>query len=277
MDDTGIGVVLLGYGAIGQAVHRMLAPVADSVRVLGALDRAALEGTAGQVRMAGPAGQEVPVLELGAAIELADVILECASPAAVRAYGPGIIGAGTDLLVASLGALVDGRLRETLLERGPGRCHLSTGAIGGLDLIRASAGTIESIELSTRKPPAALLHPGLPTALRASIARAETTGSSRHVFGGSVADAVRLFPSNINVAAALGLAAGDMDLVRVDIVADPSATLTGHAIEVHGSGGHYRFGIENFPDPDNPATSALTARSTVSGLLRLAGHGPHFI
>ena len=193
------------------------------------------------------------------------------------AYGPGIIGAGTDMLVASLGALVDDRLRATLLDRGPGRCHLSTGAIGGLDLIRASAGTIEGIELGTRKPPAALLHPGLTAALRASITRRQAAGMPRHVFGGSVADAVGLFPSNINVAAALGLAAGDMDLVRVDIIADPGATLTSHAIEVRGSGGNYRFGIENFPDPANPATSALTARSMVSGVLRLAGHGPHFI
>jgi aspartate dehydrogenase len=277
MDDMGINVVMLGYGAIGQAVHRMLAPFADSVRVLGVLDRAALEGAAGPARVAGPAGHQVPVLDLGTATERADVVLECASPAAVRSYGPGIIGAGTDMLVASLGALVDGNLLTTLLDRGPGRCYLSTGAIGGLDLVRASAGTIEGIALETRKPPAALLHPGLGAALRSSISQAEAAGSARHVFGGSVADAVRLFPSNINVAAALGLAAGDMDLVRVDIIADPGATLTSHAIEVRGSCGNYRFRIRNFPDPANPATSALTARSMVSGLLRLAGHGPHFI
>ncbi|MFL4476460.1 aspartate dehydrogenase domain-containing protein [Paeniglutamicibacter sp. MACA_103] len=273
----GIDVVLLGYGAIGQAVHRMLASHADDVRVAGVLDRAALEGAAGEARVAGPAGRQVPVVNLGTATELADVIVECASPAAVRTHGPGIIGAGTDMLVASLGALVDDRLRSTLLERGPGCCHLSTGAIGGLDLVRASAGTIEGIRLGTRKPPAALLHPGLTAALRAAISQTDATGRPRQVFGGSVADAVRLFPSNINVAAALGLAAGDMDLVHVEIIADPGATLTRHAIEVRGSGGNYGFSIENFPDPANPATSALTARSMVSGLLRLAGRGPHFI
>ncbi|MFL4480324.1 aspartate dehydrogenase domain-containing protein [Paeniglutamicibacter sp. ORCA_105] len=277
MDDMGINVALLGYGAIGQAVHRMLAPLADQARVVGVLDRISLEGAAGPARMAGPAGSAVPVLDLAAATKGADVVLECASPAAVRAYGPGIVGAGTDLLVASLGALVDDRLRSTLLERGPGRCFLSTGAIGGLDLVRASAGTIDAITLETRKPPAALLHRGLGTELRSSIVRADATGAVGHVFGGSVAEAVRLFPSNINVAAALGLAAGNMDLVRVDIIADPGATLTSHAIEVRGSGGTYRFAIENFPDPANLATSTLTARSLVSGLLRLAGHGPLFI
>ena len=53
--------------------------------------------------------------------------------------------------------------------------------------------------------------------------------------------------------------------------------MTRHDITVRGDGGSYRFGIENFPDPANPATSALTARSMVSGVLRLAGRGPHFI
>lgn len=283
MDDMGIDVVLLGYGAIGQAVHRMLGAHDGEVRVLGVLDRASLadpDPATPAARITGPTGPgsapRVPVLDLATAIERADLVIECASPAAVRAHGPAITGAGTDLLVASLGALVDGPLR-TALEAGPGRCHYSTGAIGGLDLIRASAGTINAIELRTRKLPAALLHPGLPGTLRSAIARAAESGTAARVFSGSVAEAIRDFPSNINVAAALGLAAGDLDLVAVDIVADPAAAMTSHDITVRGSGGNYRFAIENFPDPANPATSALTARSMASGVLRLAGHGPHFI
>jgi len=283
MDDMGIDVVLLGYGAIGQAVHRMLGAHDGEVRVLGVLDRASLAGpdpATPAARTTGPAepgsAPRLPVLDLATAIERADLVIECASPAAVRAHGPAITGAGTDLLVASLGALVDGPLR-TALEAGPGRCHYSTGAIGGLDLIRASAGTINAIELRTRKLPEALLHPGLPGTLRSAIARAAESGTAARVFSGSVAEAIRDFPSNINVAAALGLAAGDLDLVAVDIVADPAAAMTSHDITVRGSGGNYRFAIENFPDPANPATSALTARSMASGVLRLAGRGPHFI
>ncbi|WP_181578201.1 aspartate dehydrogenase domain-containing protein [Arthrobacter sp. AQ5-05] len=279
----GIDVVLLGYGAIGQAVHRMLGAHDGAVRMLGVLDRASLAGPDPAARLSrttGPAGPisgpPVPVLDLATAIDRADLVIECASPAAVRAHGPAITGVGTDLLVASLGALADGQLRAAL-EAGPGRCHYSTGAIGGLDLIRASAGTINAIELHTRKLPEALLHPGLPGALRSAITRAAESGTAAPVFSGSVADAVRDFPSNINVAAALGLAAGDLDLVAVDITADPAAAMTRHEITVRGDGGNYRFGIENFPDPANPATSALTARSMVSGVLRLAGYGPHFI
>lgn len=261
-----MGVVLLGYGAIGRAVHRSLAEHHEDVEVLRIVDRAVLES-----------GAQNAATALSEAIAGARLVVECASPAAVRSYGPGIIGSGTDLLVASLGALVDPRLAQRLLHDGPGRCYLSTGAIGGLDLIRATAATIQEITLCTRKAPLALLHPGLPEQLRALLAGMRPEHGPEQVFSGSVADAIHLFPSNINVAAALGLAAGNMDRVRVQIIADPTALSTTHGINVHTSSGHYSFEISNVPDPANPATSALTARSMVSGVLRLAGRGPHFI
>lgn len=276
-------VVLLGYGAIGKSLHGALARHPRRVNVLGVLNR-----TAGMASAVSPtikpgfladadADERPPALTLAEALESADLIVECASPAAVRALGPAIIASGTDMLIASLGALVDDTLRASVMETGPGRAYLSTGAIGGLDLIRASAGTIDSMELQTRKLPGALLHAGLPQDLRAKITAATTLGEPQTVFAGTVAHAVELFPSNINVAAALGLAAGDFGLVKISITADPTATLTSHSIHVQGSGGTYRFGIENAPDPQNPATSALTARAMASGILRLAGAGPHFI
>lgn len=276
-------VVLLGYGAIGKSLHGALARHPRRVNVLGVLNR-----TAGMASAVSPmikpdfladadADARPPVLTLAEALESADLIVECASPAAVRALGPAIIASGTDMLIASLGALVDDTLRASVIEAGPGRAYLSTGAIGGLDLIRASAGTINSIELHTRKLPGALLHAGLAQDLRAKITAATTLGEPQTVFAGTVAHAVELFPSNINVAAALGLAAGDFSLVKIAITADPTATLTSHSIHVQGSGGTYSFVIENAPDPQNPATSALTARAMASGILRLAGVGPHFI
>ncbi|GAA1495979.1 aspartate dehydrogenase domain-containing protein [Paeniglutamicibacter kerguelensis] len=267
----GLNVVLLGYGAIGRSLHGMLARHPDRIAVIGVLDGRAPK-TADDAT-----GTPLPVLDLATALGCAEVIAECASPAAVREFGPDIIASGTDLLIASLGALVDPRLRGLVLERGPGRAYLTTGAIGGLDLVRASAGTIDAIDLDTRKPPAALLHPGLPGPLRAGIAAAATSGDPCTVFSGSVERAVELFPSNINVAAALALAAGGFTRVHVTITADPAATLTRHEIRIQGSGGNHTFLIGNAADPENPATSALTARAMASGLLRLAGAGPHFI
>ena len=271
-----INVVLLGYGAIGKSLHQMLDAHPEQINVLGVLDRNSAndEQTSDQPRQNAVG---LPVLGLSQALESADIIAECASPAAVTELGPHIIASGTDLLIASLGALVDDQVRSSIMDTGLGRAYLSSGAIGGLDLIRAAGNTIKTVTLRTSKHPFGLLHPGLDEATRESITEVLELGDSGIVFEGTVADAVALFPSNINVAAALGLAAGNFDLVRVRIVADPSAELTRHTIAVHGSGGSYDFDIQNIPDPHNPATSVLTARSMASGLLRLAGVGPHFI
>ncbi|WP_181149789.1 aspartate dehydrogenase domain-containing protein [Arthrobacter sp. MYb227] len=271
-----LNVVLLGYGAIGKSLHQMLEAHPGRINVLGVVGRnsASDDHVLAQTRQTSTG---LSVLGLNQALEGADIIAECASPAAVTELGPRIITSGTDLLVASLGALVDEQVRSNIMDAGPGRAYLSTGAIGGLDLIRAAGDTIKAITLRTSKHPYGLLHPGLDEATRDSITEVVELGDSRIVFEGTVADAVTLFPSNINVAAALGLAAGNFDLVRVRIVADPSAELTRHTIAVRGSGGSYDFDIQNIPDPHNPATSVLTARSMASGLLRLAGVGPHFI
>lgn len=271
-----LNVVLLGYGAIGKSLHQMLDAHPGQINVLGVMDRNSINDIHSS-KQPSQTTTGLPVLTLEQALEQGDVIAECASPAAVAELGPRIIASGTDLLIASLGALADEQVRSAIMDSGPGRAYLSSGAIGGLDLIRAAGSTIKAITLRTSKNPYGLLHPGLDEATRDSITEVAVLGDPRIIFEGTVADAVALFPSNINVAAALGLAVGNFDLVRVRIVADPSAELTRHTIAVHSSGGSYDFDIQNMPDPQNPATSVLTARSMASGLLRLAGIGPHFI
>lgn len=272
MVGMGLSVALLGYGAIGREVRRMLAAGDADIDLIGVLTRASAAGLDRPAHTA----DGLAVLDLDSAINRADVIIECASAQALRQHGERIIGAGTDLLIVSLGALADPALRETLLRRGPGRAHPSTGAIGGLDLLCAAAvdGGLERVTLCTTKSPASLIHPAMDPATRLLI---ETATGPTEVFSGSVAEAVRHYPKNINVAAALALAVGDFDKVSVRIVADPQAVLTRHVIQAQGPAGEYSFDISNAPDPGNPATSALTARAVVAGIRRLAGTGACFI
>lgn len=266
----GLNVVLLGYGAIGRSLHGMLARHPDRIAVIEVLDgrnpKTADDAT----------GTPLPVLDLATALGCAEVIAECASPAAVREFGQDIIASGRPAhrLARRAGRSAAARPRP---RAGAGPRLPDHGCHRGLDLVRASAGTIDAIDLDTRKPPAALLHPGLPGPLRAGIAAAASSGEPYTVFSGSVERAVELFPFNINVAAALALAADDFTRVHVTITADPAATLTRHEIRIQGSGGSHTFLVGNAADPENPATSALTARAMASGLLRLAGAGPHFI
>ncbi|GAA4377564.1 aspartate dehydrogenase domain-containing protein [Paeniglutamicibacter cryotolerans] len=262
-------VALLGYGAIGREVRRMLLADGGSISMTGVIARGPLAG--GEP---GEARDGLPGLGLEEALERADLVIECASATAVREHGPRIIASGTDLLIASIGALANPPLRRALTA-GPGRAHLSTGAIGGLDLLRAAAldGGLERVTLSTTKAPAALINPGMDPATRSRI---EAAAGPTEIFAGTVAEAVLRFPRNINVAAALALAVGDFAMVRVRILADPVAALTLHRIEAEGSAGKYAFDVANAPDPLNPATSALTARSIVAGVHRLSGRRGSF-
>ena len=78
-----------------------------------------------------------------------------------------------------------------------------------------------------------------------------------------------LFPQNINVAAALGLASGIMDKVEIKIVTAPDYSSNSHEIEVHGDFGRLKTKTENAACPDNPKTSYLAVLSAIATLKRI--------
>ncbi|HRZ16951.1 MAG TPA: DUF108 domain-containing protein, partial [Candidatus Hydrogenedentes bacterium] len=82
--------------------------------------------------------------------------------------------------------------------------RMPSGAICGLDGIRAAmqAG-VDEVTLTTRKPPRGLA--GAPYLVERGITLDGLT-EPHVVFEGSALDAVRAFPANVNVAAALSLA-----------------------------------------------------------------------
>jgi predicted dinucleotide-utilizing enzyme len=87
------------------------------------------------------------------------------------------------------------------------------------------------------------------------------------VFSGKANDCIREFPKNINVAVALGLAAGrDAD---VEIWIDPDVDRNIHEIIAEGSFGEIYIRVANVPSPDNPATSYLAALSVLTLLRNL--------
>jgi aspartate dehydrogenase len=68
-----------------------------------------------------------------------DVVVEAASQDAVRSYALSVLRAGADLVIMSVGALLDRKLLAELLaeaSRSGRRIYVPTGAIAGLDAIR---------------------------------------------------------------------------------------------------------------------------------------------
>ncbi len=179
-----------------------------------------------------------------------DLVVEAASQEAVRQYAKQILRRGVDLVVMSVGALLDeGFLQE--ISSLDGRIHVPSGAIAGLDAVRAMRHSgITKVVLRTRKNPKSL-----------GVGLEE----EKVLFEGPASRAVKEFPVNVNVAAALSLAAGREAWVQV--IADPNVETNIHELEVVSDASTLRVVVENRPSPSNPRTSYLACLSVVE-LLR---------
>lgn len=256
-----LAVALIGSGAIGSRVAELLdAGAAPGVRLTGVVPH----GDAG----AGFSFEE--------ALDLTDVMVECAGVAAVAEFGPRIVSAGKDLLVTSIGALCDASLRTSLLDGGPGRTFLTTGALGGLDAITAASagGTIHRITLESRKLPAALVQPWMDGETKESLL--EANGPVELLRGGP-GELIKAFPKSTNVVSALALAAGDWDVVEAVLIADPAAKQTSHHVVAETSLGRFDIRVTNEASPNNPASSAVVPHAVVRGLRTMANASGSFI
>ncbi len=197
-----------------------------------------------------------------------DLLIECASQAAVREFVIPALKQGKDAMILSVGALLcEPGLFEELesisKEKGC-RVYIPSGAVAGIDGLKSGAvGGIQSVELRTRKPPSGfegneyVKEKGIDLS---SIEREKT------LFTGSAKEAVKYFPENVNVAASLSLAGIGSEATRVTIVADPSTMENVHEIKVRGEFGKLFVRVENVPSRANPKTSYLAALSAIATL-----------
>jgi aspartate dehydrogenase len=198
----------------------------------------------------------------------ADIIIEAASQAAVRKFATSIIEADKDLMIMSVGALADRAFMSELLEvtaakKGCCRIYVPTGAIAGIDAIRSVRDHVDSIVLTTTKSSKALA--GAPF-FETSKVRLDDITKSTVIYEGSAAEAVKMFPANVNVAAVLSLAGLGVDKTRVRIIVKPAATTNQHEIVATGSFGNIKITVNNVPIPGNPKTSFLAVLSALECL-----------
>ena len=266
--ETGIGI--LGCGAIGKglaaAIRDELAP---GLRVVALFDQDSqrAEELAGSLNMDVKAASS---FETFIGIEAVDMVVEAASGDAVRSYAESILNAGKDLMVMSTGGLLDSRLfanLDVICRRVGVKILIPSGAVGGIDAIRASRGFLQEVVLTTRKPPETLVD-----VESEAGHNLESIDSPKIVFEGNALEAVKRFPFNINVAATLSLAGLGPEKTKVRIVADPQAKGNIHEVYAKGQSGILRFTMENVPHPDNPKTSHLALLSAIE-VLRNVGSG----
>lgn len=203
-------------------------------------------------------------------IRSVDLVIECASQDAVRLIVPQALQAGRNVMVLSVGAFVDKELRETLFglaKQHNCKLYFPSGAVVGIDGINSACREgVSSVTLTTRKPPSGLL--GAPYLVEHGI-EPGTLKNETVLFEGAASEAVKAFPSNVNVAATISLAGIGFDRTMVKIIADPSLSRNVHEITVEGEFGRFCTRVENLPSHDNPKTSYLAALSAISTLKKI--------
>ena len=253
-------VGLAGFGTIGRPVGKALDDGIEGLELVAVCvrDRARAEE-----RMA-DFGRAVPIVGAEELAEAADIIVECVPKAAFAAIAAPALKAGRVLVTVSGAGLLDHPEIIELARDGAGRIELATGALLGLDAVRAAAeGTIEEIRMVTRKPPRSLA--GAPYLVEHGI-EIEGLGEPLKVFEGTAREGARGFPANVNVAAALGLAGIGPDRTRLEIWADPALDRNTHTIHVDADSARFTMTIENVPSEENPGTGKITALSVIATL-----------
>lgn len=240
---------LIGYGTIART---LLAEVGGEVTVTGVLVRPGREAD----------GQPVVTTAAELIEGKPDLVIECAGHGAVRDHVPDCLKAGIDVVVASIGALSDDALYDTLksaAKAGGARLILPAGAVGGIDALAAlSAAGRPKVRYTGTKPPRAWAgSPAEDTLDLASLTEPQT------FFEGTAREAASAYPKNANVAATIALAGAGFDATTVTLVADPAATGNTHEFEAVSDTGRIHFRIENAP-----SGNAKTSMATVYSLVR---------
>lgn len=259
-----VRVGLVGCGAIGarlaEAIERRYAHTA---RLVAIHDREPRHAQRLQRRLR----RAPPIVTLPQLIRKSQVILEAASVDAAAKLVPLALAAHRDILVMSVGGLLKSSRWQAAASRSRGRVFIPSGALSGLDGIKAMAvGRIRRLTLTTSKPPRSLS--GAPYVLKRRL-RLDGLRRPTIIFEGTPRQAVAAFPQNTNVAAALALAGGRAGArARIRVVADPSLRRNVHDVSVVGDCGEITCRIQSRPSV-NPKTSELAVRSAVATLDRL--------
>jgi aspartate dehydrogenase len=203
-------------------------------------------------------------------INKVDLVIESASQEAVKNYAPQVLKKGKDIMIMSVGALVNDKLWKSLIKlanQTKSRIYLPSGAICGLDGLKSTTvAKVEEVTLITTKPPKGLKKVRYITKQGIDI---ESIKKPLTVFEGTAKDAVKYFPKNVNVAASVSLAGIGFKNTKVKIIADPAATRNMHKIIVKGRFGEFQCEIKNIPSMTNPKTSYLAALSAIATLKKI--------
>ncbi|SIT49427.1 Dinucleotide-utilizing enzyme [Paraburkholderia piptadeniae] len=241
-----MNVGIIGAGRLGQSLARSL--IAAGHRVAFILSRD------GSRAIALPAVCHLTCLE-EADIKGVDLVVEAASPEAVRQHGATILQF-CDLAVLSTTALADAPTERALAESaGQHRTRLTllSGGIVGLDGLHAVGLELLHVEIVTTKTPSAW---GIPNHEGPIV-----------IFDGSTREACERFPRNVNVHASVAHASIGFDRCKSVLMSDPDASALTQCVTVKGE--DFGWTISLHSQSIGGVTGSLTPRSLLGNVHRL--------
>ena len=250
---------IVGFGQIGMDIARAVEEGRLKVPLAGVTSRSEAPARERLARLKNPP----PYCTLDELIERADLLVEAAGQQVVPELARRVFAAGKDLLVISVGALLN---HPELMEQARAkncRLILPSGAIAAVDGIKSACqGRVDHVTITTRKPPRGLQ--GAPWLREQKIDLSGITEETE-VYHGPVREACRGFPENVNVSATISLAGLGPDRTMIRILAVPGLERNRHTVEVAGEFGELTMHISNIPS-ENPKTGRLTAMSMIRAI-----------
>lgn len=249
---------LIGFGAINQDVLRSLQPLIEQLQA----EVMVLRQHEAQI-----AGVQVCTHIDELLAFQPQLIIEAASQDAVVQYLPMCLATQATVVVSSVGAFTQPGLLETaqqLCQQHGSRIILPSGAVGGLDYIQSLKDAPDlTLVYDSLKPVKAWSNELIAAGIDPS-----TITEPYVMFEGNAAEAARLYPKNLNVAATLALAGPGLERTTVRVIVDPALERNTHRIHVQSQFGKMSMEIRNFPSPTNPKSSWIVAQSIASVVKR---------
>jgi aspartate dehydrogenase len=199
----------------------------------------------------------------------ADIVVEAASNTAVKTFAKKIVSSNKSLMIMSTGAFFDVRLLKEIystVNKHKSRIYFPSGAIAGIDALCSVRHLLHFVMLTTTKNPRSLT--GAPF-FELSNTSPESIRKRKLLYDGNALNAIKLFPTNVNVAVLLSLAGVGTKKTRVRVIADPNTNRNEHKIIARGEFGEILIVARNVPSPHNPRTSYLAVLSAIECLRRI--------
>lgn len=184
-----------------------------------------------------------------------DILVEAASPVAMRELALPVLKNGTSIVTLSIGAFADTafyeEVKKTATDNGS-RVYIASGATGGFDVLRtATIMGNASVKFQNTK--------GVRALRNSPFYSPDMESANKEIFSGTAREAIESFPTGLNVAVAASLATIGPEKVQVSMESSPDFVGDIQRVEIQNDQVHAVVNVYS-------ATSQIAGWSVVSTL-----------